>query len=72
MGAGAPGVLLEGVRGEREAERHRRACVRGDLVGQGALRHEHADGRLRARRATRRRGDDDTRPLSVTSGVFPR
>ena len=38
VGPGPPGVLLEGVRGEREAERHRRARVRGDLVGARALR----------------------------------
>ena len=31
VGPGPPGVLLEGVRGEREAERHRGARVRGDL-----------------------------------------
>ncbi len=31
VGAGPPGVLLEGGRGEREAQRHRRAGVRRDL-----------------------------------------
>ena len=52
---------------QREAERHRRARVRGDLVDARAVRHEHADGRLRARGAARRRGDDDPRPLPLTS-----
>ena len=37
VGPGAPGVLLEGVRGQREAERHRRARLRGDLVDARAL-----------------------------------
>src|SRR5262249_6117601 len=61
--------LLEGIRGQREAERHRRARVRGDVVGARALRHEHADGRLRPRRRARRRGDDDPRALSLTAPV---
>ena len=65
VGAGPPGVLLEGVRGSREAERHRRAGVRGDLVDARALRDEHAHGRLRDRRAARRGGHDDSWPLSV-------
>ena len=66
VGAGAPGVLLEGVRGQREAERHRRAGVRGDLVDARAVRDEHAHGRLRDRRPARRRGDHDPRPLPVS------
>ena len=32
VGPGSAGVLLEGVRGQREAQRHRRPSVRGDLV----------------------------------------
>ena len=38
VGAGPAGVLLEGVRGEREAQRHRRAGLRGDVADAGALR----------------------------------
>ena len=41
-GSRAPGVLLEGVRGQREAERHRGARLRGDVVDARALLDEHA------------------------------
>ena len=68
VGPGPPGVLLEGVRGQREAQRHRRAGVRGDLGCPRAVLDEHADGRVRPRGATRRRGDDDARPLPVAPG----
>ena len=52
---------------QREAQRHRRAGVRGDVVDARAVRDQHADGRLRARRPARRRGDHDPRPLPLTS-----
>ena len=44
-------------RGERAPERHRHAGVRRDLGDARAARDEHAHGRLRPRRAPRRRGD---------------
>ena len=69
MGAGPAGVLLEGVRGQREAERHRRPRLRGDLVDPRAVRHEHAHGRVRDRGSACRRGDHDPRPLPVGRGV---
>ncbi len=50
VGAGPPGVLLEGGRGEREAERHRHARVQRDM---GAPRVE---GGLDAPRLVRARG----------------
>ena len=63
VGAGPPGVLLEGGRGEREAERHRHARVQRDLA-----RDEDAQTSMRiaaygARGPARRRGDDHARPL---------
>ena len=58
VGAGPPGVLLEGGRGEREAQRHRHEGVRRDLGDDGGARDDDADRLLRARRAARRRGDD--------------
>src|SRR5215207_5243616 len=68
VGAGAPGVLLEGGRGERAARRHRHPRLPGDDRGEEAEGNEHADGRLRARGATRLRGDRDARSLSLESG----
>ena len=65
VGAGAPGVLLARGRGQREAPRHRRKGVRGDLADAGEGRHEHAHGRLRARRSARGRGDHDEGSLSL-------
>ena len=41
VGAGPPGVLLEGGRGQRAAERHRHAGVRGD-VGDARAAHRRA------------------------------
>ena len=55
----------------REAQRHRRACVRGDVVDARAVRHEHADGRLRDRGAAGGRGNHDSRPLPLTSPPDP-
>ena len=71
VGAGPPGVLLEGVRGEREAERHRRARVRGDLGRARAVLDEHAHGRVRDRGAARRRGDDHARAVPVGRSGAP-
>ena len=48
VGAGPPGVLLEGGRGQREAPRHRLPRLRGDLGAAQAAADEHAHGRLRA------------------------
>ena len=69
VGSGSPGVLLEGVRGEREAQRHRRAGVRGDLVGAGAVLDEHADAPPTASPSSasrrRRRREGSTREPAV-------
>ena len=65
VGAGPAGVLLEGIRGQRKAERHRRSGLRGDLVGARAVCDEHARGGLRARGAAGRRGDHDSRALPL-------
>ena len=69
VGAGPAGVLLARGRGEREAPRHRRARVRGGVADARELRDRPADGVVRARRAARRRGDDDAGPLSVAGRV---
>ena len=58
VGAGPPGVLLEGGGGERAAERHRHARVPArrrttTAAHETSMRH----GRLRARRPARRGGD---------------
>ena len=64
VGAGPPGVLLEGGRGEREAQRHHEPRVRGDLGDGGAAERADARRRLRPRRAARRRSDDHAWHLS--------
>ena len=65
VGAGPPGVLLEGGRGEREAQRHRHARVQRDLGALRGARHQHAPGRVRPGRAARRRGDHHPRSVPI-------
>ena len=67
VGPGPPGVLLEGGRGQRAAERHLDAGLQRDLGDAREPRHEHAHGRLRAGREPRRGGDHDARSLSLGS-----
>ena len=57
---------------QREAQRHRRAGVRGDLGAARAVRDEHADGRVRARGAAGRRGDDDRAASTPDVDARPR
>ena len=45
VGSGPPGVLLEGGRGEREAQRHRHEGLRRDLGDDGSAQRRHAHGR---------------------------
>ena len=72
VGAGAPGVLLEGVRGEREAERHHHPRVRRDLARTRGAVAADAPGGLRARGRPRRRGDDDPWPLPLAASTSSR
>src|SRR5437667_6266638 len=65
MGAGPPGVLLEGGRGEREAERHHHARVQRDLGRPREPRRLGAARRLRAGGPESRRGDNHARHLSL-------
>ena len=65
VGAGPAGVLLARGRGERQAPRHRRPCLRGGVAHAGQLRDEPAHGVVRARGAARGRGDDDPRAVPV-------
>src|SRR5437667_8934476 len=67
MGAGPPGVLLEGGRGEREAERHHHARVQRDLGRPREPRRLGAARRLRAGGPESRRGDNHARHLSLTA-----
>ena len=68
VGAGPPGVLLEGGRGEREAQRHHEQGVRRDLGGLPAAERPDARRRLRPGRAAGRRGDGHARDLPVDRG----
>ena len=64
VGAGPPGVLLEGVRGERKAERHHEPRVRRDLV----------DGRARKlpmRLAAYGLGVQRVAEATITRGIYP-
>src|SRR5262249_17614678 len=70
VGAGPPGVLLEGGRGEREAERHHHARVQRDVGDDGRPRHLDAPRRVRPRGAARRRSDDHARDLPVARVVL--
>ena len=70
VGAGPPGVLLEGARGQREAQRHRDPRVQGNLAGVAGALDLDAHGLVRPGRAARRRGDHDARALPVTEVVL--
>ena len=67
MGPGAPGVLLEGGRGQREAQRDRLEGVRRDLADRRDAEREPAARRVRARRRARRGGDDNAGHLPVVT-----
>ena len=67
VGPGPPGVLLEGGRGQRAAERHLDAGLQRDLGDAREPGHEHAHGRLWAGREPRRGGDHDARSVSLRS-----
>ena len=72
MGAGTAGVLLARGRGEREAPRHRRACLRGGLAHAGEPRDEPSHGVVRDRRPARRaRRRPRAGSVSVARGVVP-
>ena len=68
VGAGPPGVLLEGGRGEREAQRHHEPRVRRDLGDRPEPEPADARRRLRARGAARRRGDGHARRSTRNRG----
>ena len=72
VGPGPPGVLLEGGRGQRAAERHLDAGLQRDLGDAREPGHEHAHGRLRAGREPRRGSDHHARSLSLGSSSTAR
>ena len=68
VGARPPGVLLEGGRGQREAQRHRHARLpQHDGRGRGARHHDATRG-VRAGRPAGQRGHDDARAVPVARG----
>ena len=69
VGSGAPGVLLEGGRGEFEPPRHRQEGLPRDLGHARAAEDEHAHGRVRARRHARRGSHNDEGLVPVTAKV---
>ena len=65
VGSGPAGVLLEGDRGEREAQRHHEPRLRRNVGDRGTAQHADARRVLRARRPACRGSDDHPWHLPV-------